>query len=320
MLSGGNTETKNSVDTRISPALKESQTQPQAKRSGRLRIAVATICVAFVFAGSLAWGVGTFAPSFAPSAEPSSAPANTQTKNAFSFAAAGFDSVWQTVADVATSSLFDEEANEGNQGLAESQDVTETPDGNAPESAETSTEVPTADDVAQAANDVSADDSIEQQPAEEYVVEWIPQEHIETVYEYGTPAFSSTPGAQQPTLTPAPESSSSAQSSPPAVQPASIVVHVVVSSAQADNQVQANTQVQLQQGASAYDALVATGLPVNARNTQYGVYVAGIAGLVEKQYGGASGWLYAVNGITPGFSAASYELASGDTVEWFYTV
>lgn len=113
--------------------------------------------------------------------------------------------------------------------------------------------------------------------------------------------------------------STPSQNPAPAASSQTIVVRVLVTSDAVGGMVNLDTQVEIPVGGSAYDALVATGIPVNARNTQYGVYVAGINGLVEKQHGGASGWLYAVNGATPGFSAASFMLSAGDTVEWFYT-
>jgi len=69
-----------------------------------------------------------------------------------------------------------------------------------------------------------------------------------------------------------------------------------------------------------YDALRATGFDVTARSSQYGMYVSAIGTLSEKQHGGASGWLYAVNGSTPAASCSSFELSDGDAVSWFYTV
>lgn len=65
---------------------------------------------------------------------------------------------------------------------------------------------------------------------------------------------------------------------------------------------------------TAYDALVSTGLPINGN----GYYVRGINGLSEFDHGPMSGWLYAVNGVTPGVSCGDYYLNDGDTVSWFY--
>lgn len=105
-------------------------------------------------------------------------------------------------------------------------------------------------------------------------------------------------------------------------EPVANVVHVAVtvSSDAADGQVSASGSVELPEGSTAYDALVALGIPLDVRSTPYGMYVAGINGLNEKDYGGSSGWLYFVNGSTHMVSATSYILADGDVVDWQYTV
>ena len=47
-------------------------------------------------------------------------------------------------------------------------------------------------------------------------------------------------------------------------------------------------------------------------------YIQAINGLAEKDCGGGSGWTYKVNGVKPNKSAAKYELADGDIIEWYY--
>ena len=47
-------------------------------------------------------------------------------------------------------------------------------------------------------------------------------------------------------------------------------------------------------------------------------YIQAINGLAEKECGGGSGWTYKVNGIKPNKSAAKYEIAEGDIIEWYY--
>ena len=79
-----------------------------------------------------------------------------------------------------------------------------------------------------------------------------------------------------------------------------------------------SAQVSLSSGSTAFDALRATGVSVNARNSQYGIYVAGINGLAEKDHGGSSGWVYEVNGSEPNTSAGNYTLKDGDSVVWRY--
>ena len=75
-----------------------------------------------------------------------------------------------------------------------------------------------------------------------------------------------------------------------------------------------------EKGATAYDALCALGISVNASGSQFGVYVSAIGGLAEKEHGATSGWLYTVNGAQPTSAASSYVLSDGDVVRWVYSV
>ena len=88
--------------------------------------------------------------------------------------------------------------------------------------------------------------------------------------------------------------------------------------ARADGGSSSSYAVSLNPGATAYDALVATGASVNARSTAMGVYVAAINGYAEKDQGGESGWKYAVNGSYPSYSAGACTLSDGDAVTWVY--
>ena len=72
------------------------------------------------------------------------------------------------------------------------------------------------------------------------------------------------------------------------------------------------------EGATAYDALCALGLSVNARGTSYGTYVAAIGGLAEMEHGGKSGWMYSVNGTAPMTACSNYVLPNGANVVWYY--
>ena len=74
----------------------------------------------------------------------------------------------------------------------------------------------------------------------------------------------------------------------------------------------------LSQGATVYDALCKTGLAVSFSGSSYGVYVASINGLAEKQYGNNSGWMYSVNGVTPMTACSNYVLKKGDSIKWYY--
>ena len=79
-----------------------------------------------------------------------------------------------------------------------------------------------------------------------------------------------------------------------------------------------SASVALASGSSVYDALKATGVSINATDTQYGIYVAAIGGLAEKDSDGTSGWMYSVNGVTRMTSCANYTLKDGDTIVWHY--
>lgn len=97
-----------------------------------------------------------------------------------------------------------------------------------------------------------------------------------------------------------------------------VTVSVSVSSSAADGRVSGSAHPTFKKGATAYDALCATGLPVSTKSSQYGLYVSAIGGLAEFEYGGKSGWMYSVNGSAPNVSCEKYVLKDGDTVSWYY--
>lgn len=97
-----------------------------------------------------------------------------------------------------------------------------------------------------------------------------------------------------------------------------VTVTVSVTSSAVGNPVSAGGTYTFNEGATAYDALCALGLSVNAHGSSYGTYVAAIGGLAEKQYGGTSGWMYSVNGSTPMTACSNYVLKNGDNVVWYY--
>ena len=97
-----------------------------------------------------------------------------------------------------------------------------------------------------------------------------------------------------------------------------VSVSVSVSSSAVGNPVSGGGSFTFSQGATVYDALCACGLSVNASQTQYGIYVAAIGGLAEKEHGGQSGWMYSVNGATPMTACSNYKLSDGDVVSWYY--
>lgn len=81
------------------------------------------------------------------------------------------------------------------------------------------------------------------------------------------------------------------------------------------------TQIALQTGDTAYTVL-ARALPGKVRSIGSGetLYVQGIDGLSEFDRGPGSGWMYAVNGVFPNYSAGKYQLQPNDVVAWRYTL
>ena len=75
----------------------------------------------------------------------------------------------------------------------------------------------------------------------------------------------------------------------------------------------------VKKGATVFDALEAAakenGITLKYQSKSY---IQAINGLAEKDCGGGSGWTYKVNGVKPNKSAAKYELADGDIIEWYY--
>ena len=83
-------------------------------------------------------------------------------------------------------------------------------------------------------------------------------------------------------------------------------------------------QVPIDSGDTVYEILLKAcgshGVSVDARTTGFGIYVAGIGGLYEKYCGPGSGWMYSVNGVTPGTSCGNYAVSPGDSILWFYVI
>lgn len=81
-----------------------------------------------------------------------------------------------------------------------------------------------------------------------------------------------------------------------------------------------DTAVKVSPGSTAMDAIKAacrqSGIEINESRG----YIKGIGGLYEKDCGGASGWLYSVNGSFPYTSSDKYVLEANDTIELHYTV
>lgn len=124
---------------------------------------------------------------------------------------------------------------------------------------------------------------------------------------------SSSEGAAAPTPAPAPEPA------PAPSAPSTITVSVYIDSSRAASYGYPSSlgggTVTLNQGASVYDALCATGASVGGSSS----YVSSIGGLAEFKCGSGSGWLYFVNGSSPGYGCGSYILNGGENITWIYT-
>lgn len=103
-------------------------------------------------------------------------------------------------------------------------------------------------------------------------------------------------------------------------KPASITVSVSVDSSASGTAVSYAATVTLEEGATVYDALVESGIPYNARSSQYGYYVDAIGGVEENHGGTSGGWTYYVNGSYINASCSSTVLHEGDSVQWVYVL
>ena len=76
-------------------------------------------------------------------------------------------------------------------------------------------------------------------------------------------------------------------------------------------------------GDKAYDILkrscAAQHIKITAQNTEYGVYIAGINNIDEKDCGNESGWLYKVNGTYPNITCGEKKVKPNDEILFTYT-
>lgn len=115
--------------------------------------------------------------------------------------------------------------------------------------------------------------------------------------------------------TPSSSMVSDAKASSSDVEEISVTFSIDGSRAQGYDVRLARTRIQLAEGASVYDALVASGADIGGNAT----YVSSIDGLAEFACGNGSGWMYSVNGAYPNKSCGDYVLHDGDVVVWVYT-
>lgn len=91
----------------------------------------------------------------------------------------------------------------------------------------------------------------------------------------------------------------------------------------ADGVILPETTFDIREGDSVYTILTEAaqtyGIQLDNQGSESLVYIAGIGYLYEFDFGQYSGWVYHVNGNTPGVGAGEYLLSDGDVVRWLYT-
>ncbi|MBE6728137.1 MAG: DUF4430 domain-containing protein [Ruminococcaceae bacterium] len=82
-------------------------------------------------------------------------------------------------------------------------------------------------------------------------------------------------------------------------------------------------EIEFSAGESVFDvtsrAVRKNGLLIEKNGGSNSVYISGIEGIYEFDYGELSGWVYLVNGESPNVGCASYEAKDGDKIVWAYT-
>lgn len=114
-----------------------------------------------------------------------------------------------------------------------------------------------------------------------------------------------------------PSESASSGSGASSAAPVLITVSITVDGSAAGAGSSSAT-VSVPAGSSVYDALVKTGISISAQQSPYGVYIAAIGGLAEREHGSMSGWVYSVNRTEPGVACSAYALNAGDRIVWTY--
>ena len=99
---------------------------------------------------------------------------------------------------------------------------------------------------------------------------------------------------------------------------AQIEVEVTIDSTAAEGGSQQACSVEVPEGASALDALLATGVDVSVEDSDYGKYVSAVGGVEEQTGDTSAGWTYTVDGEMPNDSADAHAIEAGDEIVWTY--
>ena len=82
------------------------------------------------------------------------------------------------------------------------------------------------------------------------------------------------------------------------------------------------TEFEVESGKTVYDLIVKAtaekGIKLDAKKTDYGMYIDGINSVATGSVGQTSGWMFKVNGKDSEVGADAYKLQAGDKVEFFY--
>ncbi|GEK34275.1 DUF4430 domain-containing protein [Kurthia sibirica] len=85
-----------------------------------------------------------------------------------------------------------------------------------------------------------------------------------------------------------------------------------------------NSRVEFEKGDSVFDVILQATqqntIHIDYRQTSFGMYISGINHVYEKDAGGMSGWMYAVNGVKAPVGVAAYKLKDGDSISLQYSI
>lgn len=101
---------------------------------------------------------------------------------------------------------------------------------------------------------------------------------------------------------------------------AAMVVSVSVTMPEGSDAPSEVVEVTVPQGATVYDALMATGWNVQTESGEYGTYVTSINGVANGSEGEASGWVFTVSDQQVMEGCDACKLNEGDSVQWSFYI
>lgn len=124
----------------------------------------------------------------------------------------------------------------------------------------------------------------------------------------------------QPPANTSSSQSSTATTTTTTTQSQNITVKVSITCNNIDkSDILSSSNVTLSKGDSVFDATKkicgSKGIGITYQSVYY---IQGFGGIMEKDYGASSGWMYRVNGVSPNKSACNYALNDNDIIEWYY--